>query len=179
MKCVATIRRIMKAGPCYAYEEVEGVFRKFKVKGLTPKILGNLRLRYRIQVTAGSCTCSSCTDSVRIWDRIWVLLYACGLRKETLLAFIKKEAWSKVKNWREAPTSLIDFFRTDKRDTLRVLLDDIQLSSGLGQQRYIAREYVERSLLFEYRILNWIIGPDPRKQKRYLKKLVELCEAQK
>ena len=179
MKCTATIESIMEAEPCYPRDAIENVFREHEAESFTPREIGNLR-RHVVMHENTACTCASCNRMLQARDRMWVLLYVCGLKKATILAFIKGEAWGMIKKWKGAPASLIKYFKTGKGKPAQIKAD--MEDTDYQPARYVARLYLgkEREDKFwEYLILFKIIGGSSRKQREYLRKLVKLCESQK
>jgi hypothetical protein len=178
MKCKATVNSIMKAYPCYNRTQVESLFHKLGVEVITPKMAGDLKLGSKICMEKGpeGCQCEVCTKKrVTPQDRIWALLYAFGLKEQTILKFVSSELLKVVqKKWKDAPKSLFQYLKTGKSNKDDVLTDmDIGTSYGFRSE---VGDYVRFGYTRAYRIL--ICYTHPR-QKKCIKQLVKLCEAQK
>ena len=153
MKCKATVNSIMKAYPCYNRTQVESLFRKLGVEVITPKMAGDLKLGSMICMVKGpeGCECEVCTKKrVTPQDRIWALLYAFGLKKQTILKFVSSEL---LKTDMDIGTSYS--FRSEVGGYVRF---------GYTRACGILICHTHRSIT---------------RQKECIKQLVKLCEAQK
>ena len=143
MKCKATVNSIMKAYPCYNRTQVESLFRKLGVEVITPKMAGDLKLGSKIRMEKGP-------ERVTPQDRMWALLYAFGLKKQTILKFVSSE----------------------------LLKTDMDIGTSYSFRSEVGG-YVRFGYTRAYRILICHTHRSITRQKECIKQLVKLCEAQK
>jgi len=182
MKCKATVNSIMKAYPCYTQAQVESLFRKLGVKVITPKMAGDLKLGSKITMDKGpeGCQCEICTTKrVILQDRMWALIYAFGLKKQTILKFVSAELLKVVKKrWADAPKSLLQYLKTGKGDKDKIL-EDIQYTVTVQRFHEEVIDYVRLGWCRAYHILRFTAHISITRQRECLRQLVKLCEAQK
>ena len=143
MKCKATVNSIMKAYPCYNRTQVESLFRKLGVEVITPKMAGDLKLGSMICMVKGP-------ERVTPQDRMWALLYAFGLKKQTILKFVSSE----------------------------LLKTDMDIGTSYGFRSEVGG-YVRFGYTRACGILICHTHRSITRQKECIKQLVKLCEAQK
>jgi hypothetical protein len=109
---------------------------------------------------------------------MWALIYAFGLKKQTILKFVSAELLKVVKKkWADAPTSLLKYLKTGKGDKGVVLLDmDVGTYSGFRSE---VAEYIYYGYGRAYHILITSTHISITRQRECIKQLVKLCESQK
>jgi hypothetical protein len=185
MKCKATVNSIRKAYPCYNQAQVESLFRKLGIEVITPKMAGDLRLGSKTTMDKGpeGCQCGICVGKRVIpQDRMWALIYAFGLKKQTILKFVSSELLKVVKKrWADAPKSLLQYLKTGKGDKDKIL-EDIKYTVAVQHYWSLQEEvidYVRLGCRRAYRILRCTTHISITRQRECIKQLVKLCESQK
>jgi len=192
MKCKATVRSIMKARPCYSSTQIKSLFRKLKVKVITPKMVANLNLGNRVKMdrAVGQCGCSYCMKAcIRTDDRLWGLLNCFGLKAQSIRRFMFPAILQLLKKfWPDAPDLVIQYLKTGRGKVVQAgdeliaiadvttLTSDQRFLSGLVHRLITGNAedvhhsaYVILKMCADYRIhsVAW-----------YVKKLAEVCESQ-
>jgi hypothetical protein len=193
MKCKATVRSIMKAGPCYSATQIKSLFRKLNVTVITPKMVANLKLGNKtcMERDDNQCRCAGCIrDSIiKIQDRLWGLLNCFDLRAKAIQQFVFPELLQLLKKlWPEAPDVVTSYLKTGKGrkaavgdEFLKLGRDDsTSVQRFMGGQAYnlILGEayYVKTSA---YILLKMCADNKVHSTAWHVKKLAKLCSDQR
>jgi len=188
MRYKATIKSILKAGPCYSRNQIRSLFHQLGVRSLTTKMVGDLSIGSEIRLTPSGlgCACSYCMSRrISIDDRIWCLLYAFGLKAKVIENLVIKELLRETKkHWKDIPKSVVQFLKTGEGDTAKIKFDlyrrplELEASSYRSEVALLLRNrnaFTDTNVAFS--ILCLCNAGKPKKQVAHLKKLVTLCEA--